>query len=250
MAGRGTRDEGQPIQPNTLRNDAAPRPPPLANVLGATARGAAPGIGSAPISRSVGASRALEGARLPGVSGRWSSLGLLALFVLSGLVVPLALHRALWIEAEAVIGVWFVIWAIVLTALGYSGRSVEQDRRSFRSTWDRLRLRMRGAATDAPSTGSPWVWLPDGVDLSGAGEGCLWLVAALVVLAILYVAIGWVIPFIAFTLYELVRGMLDRVGAGPETRGDLPSALGRGILWAAVYTAPIAVLVWAIHVVM
>jgi hypothetical protein len=67
---------------------------------------------------------------------------------------------------------------------------------------------------------------------------------------LLYFTIGWVVPFVAFALYALIRTMMNRVGdQAHETRGDLPASVGRGLLWAAVYTAPLAIAVWVLHAV-
>ncbi len=52
----------------------------------------------------------------------------------------------------------------------------------------------------------------------------------------------------AHALYALVRSMLNRVGdRSDETRGHPVRALARGAAWAAVYTGPLAIAVWAIH---
>jgi hypothetical protein len=169
------------------------------------------------------------------------------LFVASAIVVPLVFHRALWLEAEAVIAAWFVIWAVSLTWLGYSGRRVKRDWGPYRSLWDRL-----GFRTGSSRSGGSWGDIGGGWgDIGGEGCGSAILVMIVVglILLVLYFTIGWVVPFVAVVLYTLVRAMLNRVGerAG-ETRGKLPLALARGIFWAAVYTGPLALGVWAIHV--
>jgi hypothetical protein len=171
---------------------------------------------------------------LRGVSGRRSALVLGALLVGSGVLVPLALHRALWVDAEAVIGAWFVIWTIALAWLGYAGRAVEHD-------W----------GGDDSDHSPRW---PDGIwalDLGGAdvGEGCAGLIIGLLVLVVAAIVLSWLVPIVALVLYAMVQALLNRVGEhAEETRGRLVPALRTAVLWAAVYTAPLALAVWALHV--
>lgn len=240
----------QPPEP-----DDDPRPEIRPNTLSSPA-----GHGSASVAnRLSGALEAAGRARLPGVSGVWSGIALLVLLVAVAVILPLALHRSAWVEAEIVVGAWFVIWTAVLTWLGYTGRSVEQDWAPFRSP---RRLFGRGAGvTDANAV--PFVDLgslsiPD-VDVGGdgGGLGCLGaivagflaIVALAALVALLYFTIGYVIPLVAIGLYTLVRAMLNHVAArGHVTRGDLALSLARGTIWAAVYTAPLAIAIWLLHV--
>jgi hypothetical protein len=56
------------------------------------------------------------------------------------------------------------------------------------------------------------------------------------------------VPLVAFLVYVLVRSMLARVLNDDQgCRGRLVSSVGRGLLWATVYTAPLAGVVWLIH---
>ena len=58
------------------------------------------------------------------------------------------------------------------------------------------------------------------------------------------------IPGIAFLMYFLVRGMIAHaVNDRHHCQGNLPRSLLWGLLWATVYTAPLAGLVWLVHVV-
>jgi hypothetical protein len=245
------RDDGMPapIRPNTLsgaaEGSASPRPNRLSGILDAGAR-----------------------ARLPGVSGRWSAVLLLVLFIAVAVVLPLALHRSAWVEAEIVVAAWFLIWTAVLAWLGFAGRTVDEDWGTFRAP---RRLFGRGGSTGNGGrdggTGAldaaPYLDL-SGVDLPGldggsddGGLGCLGAILAVVVavgaiaaiIALLYFTIGYVIPLIAIALYTIVRAMLNHVAArGHVTQGNLPASLARGAFWAAVYTAPLAIAIWLLHV--
>jgi hypothetical protein len=233
-----------PVEPNTLSDPARPRRgEPVANRLAGMAE--------------VGGR-----ASLPGVSGRWSAILLLILFIGVAVVLPLALHRSAWVEAEIVVAAWFVIWTAALTWLGYSGRAVDEDWGGFRRP---RRLFGRGGGlnrgSSLPTDALPYVDL-SGVDLpdgggDGGGLGCLGVilasavaiaaVAAIVVL--LDFTIGYVIPLVALALYTIVRAMLNHVAArGHVTRGNLALSFARGATWAAVYTAPLAVAIWLLHV--
>jgi hypothetical protein len=237
------RDEGTPatIRPNTLSDAPVdperPRPNRLSGMLSAGAR-----------------------ARLPGVSGRWSALVLLVLFIAVAVVLPLALHRSAWVEAEIVIGAWFLIWTAVLAWLGYAGRTVDEDWGQFRPPRRLVgRGRGRGEGADVATSAleaAPYVDL-SGIDLpdldgggDGGGLGCLGAILAVVVaiaaiaaiVVLLYFTIGYVIPLIVIALYTIVRAMLNHVAArGHLTQGNLPASLARGAFWAAIYTAPLAV---------
>jgi len=248
--------------------DDGPRPEIRPNTLSSPA-----GHGSASVAnRLSGALEAAGRARLPGVSGVWSAIALLLLLVAVAVILPLALHRSAWVEAEIVVAAWFVIWTAVLTWLGYTGRTVEQDWEPFRRP-RRLFGRGRGssgggvAGTDTLGTVTldavPYidlggVGLPDfdgGGDGGGLGclgaivAGILAIVALAALVALLYFTIGYVIPLVAIGLYTLVRAMLNHVAArGHVTRGALALSFSRGAIWAAIYTAPLAIAIWLLHV--
>jgi len=235
-----------PIEPNVLSDPARPGAGrPVANRLAAMA--------------DVGGR-----ARLPGVSGRWSAIFLLILFVAVAVVLPLALHRSAWVEAEIVVAAWFVIWTAVLTWLGYSGRTVDEDWGGFHRP---RRLFGRGGGSSGgsslPTDALPYVdlgglGLPDfGGGGDDGGLGCLGAIVALVVViaavaaivVLLYFTIGYVIPLVVLALYTIVRAMLNHVAArGHVTRGDLALSFARAAIWAAFYTAPLAIAILLLHV--
>lgn len=240
----GPDDDPRPeIRPNTLSSPVGRRSGGVAN-------------------RLSGALEAAGRARLPGISGSWSAIALLVLFVAVAVILPLALHRSAWVEAEIVVGAWFLIWTGILTWLGYTGRTVEQDWAPFRSP---RRLFGRGGgpsgrsgALDAlPYVDLSGVGVPDLSGGDGDGLGCLGAIvvgfvaiaAIAALVALLYFTIGYVIPLVAIGLYTLVRAMLNHVAArGHVTRGDLALSFARGAIWAALYSAPLAVAIWLLHV--
>lgn len=247
--------------PQTPRDDDSPESPIQPNVLsGSTGPGAARPAANRLAAMAVVGDRV----RLPGVSGRWSALVLLVLFVVVAIVLPLALHRSAWVEAEIVVVAWFFIWTVVLAWLGYSGRTVDED-------WDGFHRPRRlfgrgggsGGESSVPVEAVPYLDL-SGVDLpdldgggDGGGLGCLGVILASVVViaavaaivVVFYFTIGYVIPLVVVALYTIVRAMLNHVAArGHVTRGNLALSVARGAIWAAAYTAPLALAIWLIHV--
>jgi hypothetical protein len=79
------------------------------------------------------------------------------------------------------------------------------------------------------------------------------MILAAIVAFVLFVALVWflieiAIPVVFFLLYLTVRGMLAHViNDRHRCRGRLGRALAWGLVWATVYTAPLAGMVWLVH---
>jgi hypothetical protein len=112
-----------------------------------------------------------------------------------------------------------------------------------------------GQASGGKGKASGWGnWWSVGDLGSGDLEGCLWVVGILlaicsiVVLAWLLVEI--IVPLLAFLFYAMIRGMLARVANDDH---GCTSRTGKaafwGGFWATIYTAPLALLVWAVHLI-
>src|SRR5688572_2094195 len=65
--------------------------------------------------------------RLPQVSGKWTVFWLLICLLITGLLIPPVLKKPLWVELEIVVGVWWLLWGIVLTKLLYMGEQIADD---------------------------------------------------------------------------------------------------------------------------
>lgn len=79
-------------------------------------------------------------------------------------------------------------------------------------------------------------------------EGCLIILGLIAALMLVWVLIEFAVPIVFFLLYFLVRGMLARVvNDKPQCRGHAGLSALRGMLWATVYTLPLAVAIWSIH---
>jgi hypothetical protein len=140
-----------------------------------------------------------------------------------------------------VLGLWWLVWTIVLAWLLYTGRSVTDDH-AMRPPHPRRLLRW-----------FEWIGDVGGVDLGdGVVEGLV-LGLLLLVAAILFVLAAWLlvelaVPALALILYLVIRGMLARVANDRHgCEGHLSRAVAWGALWAVVYSAPIAGLVWVLH---
>jgi hypothetical protein len=185
--------------------------------------------------------------RLPLVSGATSAIVLVLCFGVTALLIPFAVRQKPWIDAEIVCAAWWLIWIVGLSRLLYTGHRVTDDYRPGqpRNWFAPLLERTRDISSDA---GSGWGW---GWYL-GDGEGCMVLLAILVALVLLFGAAWFLVeiafPVLGFVIYFLVRGMLgvvvnDRHGC----EKSLPRAIGWGTLWATLYTAPLALLVFLVH---
>ena len=186
-------------------------------------------------------------ARLPRVSGKFTALvvGLCLLFAV--LLIPLGLDVDRALELELVVGVWWLIWIVVLTRLLYTGTRVTDDHRlgAARSWIPKLK---RGPVTaeDVGSTGA------DGCLTAMGGEGCLYGVVIIAACAILFGAAWFLVelalPALLFALYFLVRGMIAHVvNDRHRCEGSLIRSLRWGALWATIYTVPVVGLVAFLH---
>jgi hypothetical protein len=74
--------------------------------------------------------------------------------------------------------------------------------------------------------------------------------AAAVALGAAWLLVELVVPALFFLAYALVRGALARVANDEHgCEGSLVRAATWGALWATVYVAPLALVVWALHLV-
>ncbi len=216
--------------------------------------------------------------RLPPVSGRLTAFTLLMCLVWSSLAAPFAMHLPRWVEAEIVLLVSWLAWAGVLAFVLHRGGRISDDHRFGPSLW----FLKKKAASRAPapqdsetkaanrknkkdkkkkdkksSGGGSWFDGLSGIgDLSGlgdAGEGCLFIVGA-ILLAGGAVLMAWllvelVIPALFTLAYLLIIRALKLATNDDTCQGDLPRALGRGALFATLYLGPLFLLVVLVHMV-
>jgi hypothetical protein len=144
---------------------------------------------------------------------------------------------------EIVLGLWWCVWAVTLTRLLYTGRRLSDDHEltSPRSWF----------SSDKSKSNAAWSLFD--IPLEGcAVEGCAWFFAAILIIGVaiagLWLMIEVIIPLLAFVMYSLVRGMLAKVANDEHgCEGQPLRSFGWASVWATVYIAPLAFLVWLVH---
>lgn len=178
------------------------------------------------------------------VSGLWTSVLLLACMGAAALTVPWLLHLPRWIEAEAVIAIWWSIWCIILTLLLYRGWRLSDDHvlAQPRMPW--------GAPKPARDPSSPDASASDGLgclevlDL----EVLLVVLVLIVVLGVAWLVVELALPGLFFCAYLLVRSALAHVANDRHAcEGQLGRALRWGASWSAVVALPLGACVLLAH---
>ena len=187
--------------------------------------------------------RAAKRAKLPLVSGSGSVVVLVLCFLISAVAVFLVgwtAHWPLWIDFEIMLLLWWLAWIVALGRLLYLGVRLSDDRREgvqprnwFSGDW-----------------GSGW----GDATMFDFSEGCVFAVGLLLA-AVAFAVLAWVfieviIPVLAILLYGLIRGMLARVVNDEHgCAHQFAKSLLWGTVWASVYTGPLALLVWVVHLI-
>ncbi len=194
--------------------------------------------------------------RLPRLSGKASAACLVAFFLATALLIPGVLRLPLWIDFEIVLGIWWLAWLILLTALLHRGQRVADDHQlgEPRNWLKALRgepkpkdpLDIRRKESSSGWWDDFW-WIGP-----GDGEGCLVLLGIILAVIVAFFALWFLIeiavPVVLFLLYSVARGMLAAVlNDRHRCRGRLGRALAWGLVWATVYTVPLAGVVWFVH---
>jgi hypothetical protein len=178
----------------------------------------------------------------PRVSAASTVLLLLASLGLAALSLPKLLDLPRWLEAESVLGVWWLLWTFVLGFLLYRGYRLKDDWHYF-TPWEMA------------DEDSCW---PTGCD---GGDGCLLedgaiLIVVAVLIAALVVGAAWVLvevalPLVFLIAYSVLARALRRVAHDDH---GCERQLGRAFLWGAVwstiYLLPIAGLIYGVHALM
>jgi hypothetical protein len=185
--------------------------------------------------------------RLPRLSGKASAAWLVVCFGLTAVLIPMALRLPRWVAFEIVLAVWWAIWLAVLTRLLYTGQRVADDHQMREPRpWfaaDKAKQQERKKDPDrAWWDGFFWGWL------WGDSDAFLIVLGLFLLLGAIWFLFEIAILVLLFLLYFVARGMLARVvNDRHHCRGRLGRALGWGLVWATVYTAPVAAAVWFVH---
>jgi hypothetical protein len=191
----------------------------------------------------------LRPTRLRRLSGKAAAAWLVVCLGLTAVLIPMVLRLPIWIDFEIVLAVWWVVWLGVLTAFLYSGSRVADDHalqqpRNWFSGWFSSGKSKSGK--ESTSDGSWW----DGffVGWFVGDELLVLIIAAVVLVAGIWLLFEVAIPVLLFLLYFVARGMLAGVANDRHhCRGRLGRSVVWGFLWATAYTAPLAAAVWFIH---
>jgi hypothetical protein len=189
--------------------------------------------------------RLLQAIKLPHVSGKAMAAALALCFVLTGLLVPVILRKPIWIDAEFVVGTWWLIWVVVLAAMLYQGHRVSDDHQLGNARSWGLGNIFKGWY----STGSGWDVVDVGtLDSESCAIGCLIIAAIPLIIGLVWVLVEIAIPGLIFLTYFMIRGQLAHVvNDRHHCTGNLIRSIAWGALWATVYTTPIAGFVWFIQ---
>lgn len=143
------------------------------------------------------------------------------------------------VEAEMVLGAWWLVWVIGLTWLLFRGHHVEDD-----AEWI-------GKGKGRWRDWGDWLHFPD---LGCAfDEGCATILLAIVAFLLLGLAflllIELIIPAIALLLLLSIGGMFARaVNDNHHCEGNLGLSVFWGGIWATVYVGPLAaIVIWVIN---
>jgi hypothetical protein len=179
------------------------------------------------------------------LSGKATAAWLVLCFALTAVLIPMALRLPLWVDFEIVVGAWWAIWLIVLTCLLYSGQRVSDDHQMGQPrNWFSV------GSTTVSRTDPDRAWW-DGFFWGSCvcdGEGVAILIGLVLLVLLIWVLFEIAIPLLLFLLYFITRGMLARViNDRHRCRGRLIKSVSWALLWATVYTAPLAGAVWFVH---
>jgi hypothetical protein len=155
-----------------------------------------------------------------------------------------------WVRVELALAAWWVVWSAALAHFLYYGRRISDDHvyqgpRDWLATFRRPKT-PAGSGAAGSSWGEVGSWT--------VPEGCA-LAIGVVLVAVLVFFLTWllievVFPVLAIMLYGLIRGMLAKVANDQHgCNGRFGAAFLWGSIWATVYTAPLALLVWVVHMI-
>ncbi len=174
------------------------------------------------------------------LSGLWTSVLLMACMGAAALAVPWLLHLPRWIEAEAVIAIWWSMWCIILTLLLYRGWRLSDDHvlAKPRLPWGASRPIQPGDVTGDP------IGCLEALDL----EVLLLGLTLIVILGVAWLVVELAVPGLFFCAYLLVRSSLAHVANDRHAcEGRWGRALRWGALWSSVVALPLAACVLLAH---
>jgi hypothetical protein len=194
----------------------------------------------------------------PKISGSGTALALGASFLMAAAIFPKALDLPRWLEAEIVMGICWLVMTVVLTALLYKGYRLKDDY-VFVSPF-RKQPKAPQVAAQAGVTPQKRSWKSSCGDGCDPGSGCtsldgegFALMLAVVAIALVLGGAAWVLveialPIVVFAAYTLLLAAMKHVAHDRHgCEGALARSVGWGALWSALFVAPLALVVAALH---
>jgi len=171
------------------------------------------------------------------------------------MAVPLSLHLSRWVELEAVVAGWWLVWAVVLTVVARRGAEIVDDHAlMIRRPWSRARKTpVNTQIYHPPARSSWWTKFVDGMSLPSPAdldlEALGFVVGLAVVLGAALAGTWLMIEVVGPVLFAVAyAGVVRGLRRAADYRGSTLHAGVAGGGWATAYVAPIAVLVWLVHV--
>jgi hypothetical protein len=190
----------------------------------------------------------------PPISGRLAALVVASTLAATAGVLPTLLELPRWIESELVVASWWLVWFVAFAVLLFRGFRLAGDLRI--ETEDGL-APARPETKDGEATARRPRWSRlDLPDLGAAdAEGCAVLVgvalALLVALLLAWLIVELLFPALLLAVYWLILRGLTRVANDTHgCEGRLFASILWGGIWATLYTAPLAFLVWLAHLIL
>jgi hypothetical protein len=197
---------------------------------------------------------------LPPLSGRLTALALLLSLGFTALVVPFAMRLPRWVEAEVVLGTWWLTWAVALATMLYRGQRVVDDHRFDPHLWlpgsDAEDTSTSGPAARSGNPGEPKKsggWGLSGLDgLGSLDEGCLYILGAALLIGVAVVTAWLLVELVVPALFTLAYMLLVRAMARVTNdrhgcQGEPLRAVAYGALWATAYVVPLGLVVLVVH---
>lgn len=189
------------------------------------------------------------------ISGKGTAVLLVLSLLIAAILVPFILRQPVWIEFEIVLAFWWLIWFVILTTLLYQGWRVSNDHTGHEPrNWLTGKKFIASKKDDSVSQEkSRSSLIADFISSMGSlngvnGEGCLFLIAILILLSGIWLIFELALPAIFFMLYAVSRGMIAQVtNDRHRCRNHLARSFIWGFTWATLYTAPLALTVWLVH---
>jgi len=217
-------------------------------------------LDAAPAHPYRGRGRRALAAMTPRVSGKATALVVGGSLLVAAAAFPAAVRLPRWLEIEGVLGLWWLVFASVATALLYRGFRLRHDLVYF-LPWEvpsggGRPVPSEGRAGGRGCSGTGWGCSDaSGLDAIGCGEvgeGAL-VLAVVAVAALVFLGGAWLLAEFAFPTvmvfgYLATQRALGRIARDHHgCQGELARSICWGALWASLYVAPLALVTWLVH---